>query len=166
MAVPVVDRLPAQLTLDDGATITLRELHPNDEPMLRAWFKSLSPQSRYHRFHGQVAELSPAAWRYLTRIDQHDHVGILAMMDGELVGVGRMIRLSDAPDIAEVAFLIGDGQQRRGIGSVLRDLLVQIGRSRGYRRLYAFVLPENIAIRKLLHAPSTIDRGGLLEVVL
>ena len=65
-----------------------------------------------------------------------------------------------------MAFLIGDAQQRRGIGSALRDVLVQIGRSRGYRKLYAFVLPENIAIRKLLHTPSTIDRGGLLEVAL
>jgi RimJ/RimL family protein N-acetyltransferase len=166
MEVPAVDRLPARLTLSDGTRVTFRELHANDEPMLRSWFTSLSPQSRYHRFHGQVLELSPAAWRYLTRIDQVDHVGILALIEGELVGVGRMIRLADAPDIAEIAFLIGDGQQRRGIGSALRDLLVEIGRMRGYRKLYAFVLPENIAIRKLLQAPTTVDRGGLLEVSL
>lgn len=163
MAVP---RLPAPIALPDGSVVTLRELHASDEPMLRAWFASLSPTARYHRFHGQVLELSPAAWRYLTRIDQHDHVGILALLDGQLVGVARMIKIGDAPDIAEVAFLIGDDQQRRGIGTILRDLLVDIGRSRGYRTLYAYVLPENVAIRRLLRTPRTVDRGGLLEVPL
>lgn len=167
MAVPTLDgRLPTQVSLADKTEITLRELHVSDEPMLRSWFASLSQQSRYHRFHGQVLELSPAAWRYLTRIDQHDHVGILALIDGNLVGVARMIRIGDAPDVAEVSFLIGDEHHRRGIGTVLRDVLMEIGRTRGYSKLYAYVLPENVAIRKLLHTPRTVDRGGLLEVAL
>lgn len=153
------------MTLPDGAALALRELHPSDEPMLRAWFASLSPATRYHRFHGQVAELSPAAWRYLTRIDQHHHVGILALLDDELVGVARMIRLGDDSETAEVAFLVGDHQQRRRIGSTLRDMLIAIARARGYRTLYAYVLPENIAIRRLLKG-RVVDRGGLLEIAL
>ena len=164
MAVPTLDdKLPARVTLPDGATLTLRELDPSDEPMLRAWFASLSSEARYHRFHGQVLELSPAAWRYLTRIDQHDHVGILAMQGDELLGVARMIRLADDPEIAEIAFLVGDEQQRRRIGSTLRDQLLAIARLRGYRKLYAYVLPENIAIRRLL-GERVVDRGGLLEL--
>jgi len=166
MAVPTLDgRLPAQVTLPDGTTLMLRELHPSDEPMLRTWFASLSNDARYHRFHGQVVELSPAAWRYLTRIDQHDHVGILALQGDELLGVARMIRLAGDADIAEIAFLVGDEQQRRRIGSTLRDMLIAIARARGYRKLYAYVLPENIAIRRLL-GKRVVDRGGLLEVEL
>jgi RimJ/RimL family protein N-acetyltransferase len=164
MAVLTLDgRLPTQVTLPDGKNLTLRELHPSDEPMLRSWFASLSNDARYHRFHGQVVELSPAAWRYLTRIDQHDHVGILALDGDELLGVARMIRLSGDNDVAEIAFLVGDEQQRRRIGSTLRDMLIAIARARGYRKLYAYVLPENIAIRKLL-GKRAVDRGGLLEL--
>lgn len=166
MAVPTLDgRLPAQVELPDGTALTVRELYPSDEPMLRAWFATLSSDARYHRFHG-IAELSPADWRYLTRVDQHDHVAILALRGGQLAGVARMIRLCDARDIAEVAFLIGDGLQRRRIGSVLRDTLIAIARARGYRKLCAYVLPDNVAIRRLLGTPDAhlVDRGGLLEV--
>jgi RimJ/RimL family protein N-acetyltransferase len=164
-AVPLDGRLPARVTLPDGMTVTLRELHASDEPMLRTWFASLSAQTRYQRFHGQVVELSPAAWRYLTRLDQHDHVGILALDGDELLGVARMIRLSDDDAGAEIAFVVGDGQQRRGIGSTLRDMLIARAHARGYRKLYAYVLPENIAIRRLLGKQVT-DRGGLLELEL
>jgi RimJ/RimL family protein N-acetyltransferase len=166
-AMAVLDgRLPAQATLPDGKVVTLRELHVSDEPMLRAWFASLSPATRYHRFHGQVVELSPAAWRYLTRIDQHDHVGILALDGDELLGVARMIRIGDDESGAEIAFVVADDQQRRRIGSTLRDMLIAIARARGYRTLYAYVLPDNIAMRRLLGKQQVTDRGGLLELAL
>lgn len=162
MVVPLSGRLPAQLELADGTTLTLRELHPEDEPALRAWFATVSPSSRYHRF-GSCADLSPTDWRHLTRIDQVDHIAILALCEGELVGVARMIRLCGEPDAAEVAFLIDDARQRRKIGTVLRDQLMLIARARGYRKLYAYVLPENVAIRRLLGS-TIVDRGGLLEL--
>ncbi|MDQ3340358.1 MAG: GNAT family N-acetyltransferase [Myxococcota bacterium] len=90
---------------------------------------------------------------------------MLALDGDELLGVARMIRLSDDDDGAEIAFVVGDGQQRRRIGSTLRDMLIAIARARGYRKLYAYVLPENIAIRRLLGKQVT-DRGGLLELAL
>lgn len=166
MAVAILDgRLPARVTLPDGAPLTLRELHPSDEPLLRGWFASLSAETRYHRFNGHTVDISPAMWRYLTRIDQHDHVGILAFRGGALAGLARMIRLCDDDETAEVVFLIDDSQRQRRIGSTLRDMLIAIARARGYRRLYAYVLPDNVAIRRLLKG-RVIDRGGLLELAL
>lgn len=156
--------LPAGVRLPDGTTLLIRQLHAADEPALRAWFASLSPHARYQRFHGQVGEPSPAEWRYLTRIDQRDHVALLALRaDGAIAGVARMIRLSGERDLAEIAFLVGDDLQQRRIGSLLRDTLIAIAKRRGYRTLYAYVLPDNVAIRRLLGG-HVIDRGGLLEL--
>jgi len=167
MAVTTLDgRLPAGVRLPNGTILMIRELHATDEPALRAWFATLSPSTRYHRFHGLVAELSAPDWRYLTRIDQRDHVAILALRDGgAIAGVARMIRLSGEHDIAEVTFLVDDDLQQRRVGTVLRDVLIAIARRRGYRRLYAYVLPDNVAIRRLL-GKTSIDRGGLLEIAI
>jgi acetyltransferase len=159
-------RLPARVELDDGTALTLRELHPDDEPALRIWFQTLSEVSRYQRFHNYVTDLSPAHWRYLTRIDGVDHVAIVALQDGEVVGVARMIRLDAPSRAAEIAFLVGDDLQRRGVGSLLRDVLLVIARARAYQTLYAYVLPDNLAIRRLLAigADTIADRGHLIEL--
>jgi RimJ/RimL family protein N-acetyltransferase len=158
-------QLPARVVLPDGIELTVRELHPSDEPALRAWFSTLSQHSRYHRFHGHVGELSPAHWRYLTRIDGLHHVAVIALRAGEVAGIARMIRLEQHRS-AEIAFLIDDDLQRKRVGSLLRDVLFVLARSRAYRTLFAYVLPDNIAIRKLLAGVHTADRGSVLELAL
>ena len=117
-------QLPACAELPDGTAIVVRELHPSDEPALRAWFATVSEASRYLRFHSHVSDLSPALWRYLTRIDGIDHTALIALHEGELVGVARMIRLDTST--AEIAFLVSDALQRRRVGSLLRDVLIAV----------------------------------------
>ena len=159
-------RLPSCRTLPDGTTLTIRELHANDEAALRSWFTTLSDESRYQRFHAPVTDLPAAQWRYLTRIDHDDHIAIIALVDDQLVGVARMVRLDDTS--AELAFLVDDNLQRLGIGSALRDVLIARARTRRYDTLCAYVLRGNAAIRRLLagiNAPVN-DRGDVIEVAL
>ena len=159
-------RLPSRCTLPDGTTLTIRELHPSDEPALRSWFCSLSQESRYQRFHGPVADLSPAHWRYLTNVDHHDHIAIIALVGSKLVGVARLVRLDGTR--AELAFLVGDNLQRRRIGTALRDVLFSIARKRRYEMLCAYVLRDNAAIRRLLAGSGVPmnDRGDVIELAL
>ncbi len=161
----VIDgRLPVVVP-GSGPVVTLRELHESDESMLKAWFATVSPAARYQRFHGLV-NVSPAHWRYLLQIDQVDHVAVIALVDGVLAGIARMIRLDAEPGAAEISFLVGDSMQRRGIGALLRDTLYARARARQYRRLDAYVLPSNRAIRYLLAAAGDelTDRGSVLEI--
>jgi hypothetical protein len=158
-------QLPARVELPDGIVLIVRELHPSDEPALRAWFSTLSKRSRYQRFHGHVADLSPAHWRYLTRIDGIDHVAVIAFRDGEVAGIARMIRIEQHRS-AEIAFPIDDDLQRKRGGSLLRDVLFVLAKSRAYRTLFAYVLPANLGIRKLLAGTNTADRGNVLELAL
>jgi GNAT superfamily N-acetyltransferase len=159
-------QLPFDVPLSDGETLVVRAIRPSDEPALRTWFAALSPEARYQRFHAHISELTDDQWRYLTRVNGIDHIGFVASLAGAPVAVARMIVM---PGDAEIAFLVSDAQQRRGIGSILRDLLVGIARQRGMYRMHAHVLPENLAIRRLLATPNlhvVADTGRVLELVL
>ena len=143
----------------------LAAIRPSDEPALRAWFDRISPESRYQRFHSHVTKLTDAQWRYLTHVDGVNHVALVARLAGKPVGVGRLILREGA---AEIAFLVDDDHQRCGIGSILRDHLLDIARERGIYRLQAHVLPSNIAMRRLFDLPdlAVSDRGDVIELVL
>jgi len=104
--------------------------------------------------------------RLPTDVDGIDRVALVASIDDHPVAVARLIAL---PGDAEIAFLVDDEHQRRGIGSILRDELVAIAYARGIYRLHAHVVPDNVAIRRLLAAPTLhliSDRGHVLELVL
>ncbi len=160
--------MPSHFELADGAAVTVREVHESDEIALRTWYASLSHASLYHRFHGHVSELSPAHWRYLTHVDGVDHVALLAVLEHQVVGIARMIRLDELDAAAELTFLVDDAFQRRGIGSLLRDILLVLATRRGYRALHAYVLPDNVGIRRLLAgtAPRVIDKRDVIELEL
>ena len=99
-------------------------------------------------------------------VDGVDHVALVASIDDHPVAVARLIEL---PGDAEIRFLVDDEHQRRGIGSILRDELLAIAHARGIYRFHANVVPENVAIRRLLSAPALHlvgDRGHVLELVL
>lgn len=139
--------------------VRLRPIRPDDLPELRSGLRRLSPDTRFQRFHAAVDDLSAAQWRYLTEVDGHDHVALVActavplagLPEGSIVGVARFIRAKDDPTNAEIAFLVHDRVQGRGIGRTLRDALVVEGRARGIATFRAHVLPSNVAMRRLLH---------------
>jgi RimJ/RimL family protein N-acetyltransferase len=146
----------SNVPLRDGETLTVAPLCPTDEPRLRDWFRRVSADSRSH-----VTARDDAQWQD----DGIEHIALVASIDRDVVGVARLIAL---PGDAEVAFLVDDDHQRRGIGTALRDALLQIARERGIYRLHAHVRPDNTAIRRLLDTPALElvgDRGHVLEMV-
>lgn len=147
--------------------VEVKAIRPDDQAALRRWFATVSPESRYARFLGFVSELSAKQWRYLTEVDGHDHVALVAWRGGEVAGVGRWIRFEDDPGLAEIAFLVGDDVQRTGIGTLLCARLVDAARAHGVERFRGYVLPHNRGIRRLLAAPMferIRDTGRLIDV--
>ena len=86
-----------------------------------------------------------------THVDHHDRVALVAELGGEIIAVGRYERRRrPAPDAAaEVAFVVADAHQGRGIGSVLLEHLAAAGRERGVERFDAVVLAENSAMMRV-----------------
>jgi GNAT superfamily N-acetyltransferase len=139
-------------------SILIRPIRPDDAPRLRAFLGELSLETRYLRFQQVVSDFTAEQWRYLTCVDGRDHVALVACSGRKIVGVSRYIRDRERGDVAEVAFVVSDELQRRGLGRRLRDRLVDVARSNGIRSFEAFVTPQNVCIRRLLSG------GGLALV--
>jgi RimJ/RimL family protein N-acetyltransferase len=144
--------LPCVAALRDGTAVTLRLIRPSDAAGLRDGFHRLSPATRYLRLHAHVSDLTDEQLHYLTAVDGIDHCAIVAEVSTRVVGVARLIRSPEDRAAAEIAFVVVDALQRRGLGGLLRDALLALARERGITRLVANVLRENVAIRRLLAA--------------
>ncbi|HQY63740.1 MAG: GNAT family N-acetyltransferase [Myxococcales bacterium] len=135
--------------LRDGTAVTLRPLHADDKEAFREAFRGLSPATRYLRFFSVVTEPSEHVLRYLTDVDQHDHVAIAATVtSADLktergVGVARFVRAKDAPAVAEAAVTVVDEFQGRGLGALLLVELARAALARGVHTFRGEVLATN-----------------------
>lgn len=138
--------------LRDGSEVIIRELTPQDAPILAEAFERLSPESRDLRFLGAKPRLSTVELEYLTDVDGHAHeaLGAVDAASGRGVGVARFVRLvADAP-VAEVAVTVVDDWQRRGLATLLLEELNERARAVGIERYTALVSGENRAVVSLL----------------
>ena len=137
----------------DGTRVLVRPIEPDDRERLQVGLHQLSPTSRYHRFHAAVSELSEAQLRYLTEVDQVNHLAWIALdpaLPGEpAVGVARCIRLPTASHVAEVAITVLDAYQGRGIGTLLLGVLSRAAAAQGIRTYRAYVEEDNDAMLRI-----------------
>ncbi len=142
-----------EFPLRDGTRVRVRPIQPDDRARLQVGLHRLSPTSRYHRFHAAVSELSDAQLRYLTEVDQVNHLAWIALdpvLPGEpAVGVARCIRLPTAPHTAEVAVTVLDDYQGRGIGTLLLGVLSRAAAAQGIRTYRAYVEEDNDAMLRI-----------------
>lgn len=141
--------------LRDGTHVRLRHIRPEDAGELRRGLERLSPESRYRRFLGSVGGLSDELIRYLTEVDGHDHVAIVAArprVDGgeDGLGVARFVRVAGEPTVAEPAITVLDDEQHKGIGHLLALTLARAAHERGISHFRGEILADNDAIRELL----------------
>src|SRR5512135_2153830 len=132
----------ADVLLSDGGAAHVRPIRPDDAGKLRAFWSRLSSQTLYYRFFTPHVTLSDADVEHFTAVDQTTRGALVALVGEDLVGVARWERRPAEP-IAEVAFVVEDAQQGRGIGSVLLEHLASAARERGVRRFEAEVLAQN-----------------------
>lgn len=138
---------PSEYELDvllkDGGGARIRPIKPDDGDLLRSFFERLGPESRYFRFFKIKKTLSDEEVEFFTTVDYDDRMALVAVLDGELIGVGRYDREGEDSTTAEVAFAVADAHQGRGIGTELLELLTAYARDHGIERFAAYVLAEN-----------------------
>lgn len=160
--------------LPDGTGILLRPVEPADKARLTVALGRLSDETIRRRFLAAKPRFSSGELRYLTEVDGHDHLAIVAVLADDretIVGVARCVRLPDAPDTAEFAIVVADGLQGRGLGTLLARTLADAARAEGIRRFAATMLGENVAVHRLMCTITDgLERdrvgGGLREVVI
>src|SRR3954469_4312350 len=125
---PYPEYWEADVVLRDGGTAHVRPIGPDDADRLFDFYHRLSDQSKSSRFFAPHPTLSEREVHRLTHPDYRDEVGLLAQVGDEMIGLVGYYRLGEAlrggrgggdePPLAEVAFLIEDAHQQRGLASV------------------------------------------------
>ncbi len=146
--------LRSSAVLDDGTQVGFRPMHPTDEPQMRELFHSLSKQTMYYRFMSDVARLPQRQIQDFVYIDFRDEMAIVGTIPEtygeEIVAVGRYY-LNPGTNRAEVAFIVRDEWQNRGLGTFLLKYLATVARGQGIAGFTAEVLAENMAMLAVLH---------------
>jgi len=165
--------LERDVTLGDGARIHLRPIRPDDEERLIAFHDRLSGQTAYQRFFNVMTHLPRASAHFLANVDYRRRLALVAE-HGEgssrtLVGVARY-DCTGQPEIAEIAFVVRDDWQNRGLGTILLEALLTAAAERGIGRFRAYVLTSNGRMLDLLTRFTDIrerhTEGGVTELLL
>ncbi|MER5936517.1 GNAT family N-acetyltransferase [Streptomyces sp. NPDC001928] len=140
----------ADVVLRDGGTARIRPITVDDAERLVSFYEQVSDESKYYRFFAPYPRLSAKDVHRFTHHDFVDRVGLAATVGGEFIATVRYDRIgpdgmpaSSPADEAEVAFLVQDAHQGRGVASALLEHIGAVARERDIRRFAAEVLPAN-----------------------
>ena len=141
-------------TLKDGTEIFFRPIKPTDEPALAGMLYSLSEESVRTRYLARTVAFPHKDIQQLTNIDYKKDLAIVGVVPGvsgeEIVAIAQYF-LDPKTQAAEVAFLVQDEWQQKGMGTFLLDYVTKIARQRGVKRFYAKVLPNNKPMLAIFH---------------
>ena len=160
----------AERTLEPGLRVRL--IRPDDEAQLIALYDRLSQHTAYQRFFTAMQRLPPDWAHFLANVDYETRLALVVEREGpggsEVIAVRRYEPTSEA-GVAEVAFVVQDGWQGRGLGRLLLRELSAAAEARGIRRFRAWVLADNSRMLRLLsHYTRVVSRSiesGVVELV-
>ncbi|MCR8895504.1 MULTISPECIES: bifunctional GNAT family N-acetyltransferase/acetate--CoA ligase family protein [Gordonia] len=135
----------ADVLASDGGVVHLRPIVPDDADRIVAFHSKLSERTRYMRYFGPTPTLPPREVARMTTVDHQQRVAIVAVLGGEIIAVGiyEGLAFDGKPESAEVAFVVADEHQGRGLGPVLLEHLAGAAAENGFTRFEAEVLSEN-----------------------
>jgi acetyltransferase len=165
---PYPSRFVSRQLLADGTDLHFRPIRPEDEPLVAAFHHTLSERSVYLRyFHWMKVEQRTGHER-LTRICFIDYDRQMAFVAErrnaatglrDIVGIGRLVK-SHAANEAELAAIVSDGFQRKGIGTEMVRLLLEFAREEKIDRITATVLYENRGMQRVFEKFGFTVRPG------
>jgi acetyltransferase len=140
----------------DGTNFTLRPIRPDDEPLMVDFHHQLSDTSVYMRFFLPLKlDFRVSHERLFTKcfIDYDREIGLVAEYADEkgarhIAGIARLIR-KHSDNSAEVAFLVADKFQNRGLGTHLLEQTIEIARKEGIATLEGATLSDNFNMKDM-----------------
>ncbi len=146
--------LRTTMLLDDGTLISFRAMNPTDEPATRDLFYSLSQETIYYRYMSHMKRIPRKQLQNFVYIDHRNEVAILGTIPEahgeEIIAIGRYY-LDQKTNRAEVAFVVRDDWQRRGIGSFIMKHLANIAKRNGIAGFTAEVMRDNKAMQAVVN---------------
>ncbi|MFW0784806.1 GNAT family N-acetyltransferase [Gordonia sp. CPCC 206044] len=135
----------ADVLASDGGVVHLRPIVPDDADRVVTFHSGLSERTRYMRYFGPTPTLPPREVARMTTVDYQKRVALVAVLGGEIIAIGLYegLGFDGKPDSAEVAFVVADDHQGRGLGPILLEHLAGAAAENGFTRFEAEVLSEN-----------------------
>ncbi len=154
---PYPTRYVGRWTMKDGRPVLIRPIRPEDEPLMVKFHETLSDRSVYLRFfHMENLSARVAHERLIQKcfIDYDREMALVAdfqdpnTSEHEILAVGRLTKVPGKKN-GEVAVLVSDRQQKKGLGSELVRRLIEVARDEKLERIAANILPENTSMRSI-----------------
>ena len=159
---PYPAELTRQISLNDGRSVTLRPIRPEDERKWIALLESCSPATIHDRFGGLVHQFNHQFATRFCFIDYDRELAIVAEIDvdgdKQLIGVGRLVSYGDHR--ASLALLVGDPWQRHGLASQLTESCLEVARQWKITDVLAETTTDNISAREILRAHDFHEEVG------
>jgi RimJ/RimL family protein N-acetyltransferase len=141
-----------------GVEVRFRAIRPSDEEQMRRLFYRFSDRTVYYRYFSPIKTMPHAKMQEYVNVDYREVVSLVGLVgppeQGRIVAEGRFVRRRAKP-VADLAFVVDEEFQGRGIATFMYGLLVRIARDRGVQTFTADVLASNKAMMKVL------ERGGV-----
>jgi acetyltransferase len=143
-------------TSNGGDELEIRPIRPEDEPLLVKFHENVSERSVYLRYFSMMKLGQRVSHDRLSRLSFIDYDREMALVatrigaDGEpeILGIGRLTKAYGRGE-AEYGLLINDLYQKQGLGTELLKRLIEWGKDEGLRRIWAYVLQENVGMLKI-----------------
>ena len=149
--------------------VGLAQLEKSDGEALRRLFFRLSPETVYRRFHSPIVRPEQTHPERLLDVDHHDREAVVAVVDGEIVGVARYARWPGT-DRADLAVVVADDWQRQGLATRMLSALAERADASGIRTFTASVQGDNQPTLGLLRRFRSVDKAdfvdGMVEMTL
>ncbi len=161
------DMMKTTYLLDDGTEVSFRPIHPTDEALIRDLLYDLSQQTLYYRFMSHNHNFGSQQIQNFVYVDHRTDVAIVGTIPEahgvDIVAVGRYY-LDEKTNRAEVAFVIRDEYQRKGMGVFMFKHLINIAKANGIAGFTAEVLRENRGMQAIFNhsgykVQSVIEEG-------
>src|SRR3954469_20198281 len=158
-------RWAVDVVLSDGGTVHVRPIVPDDAPLIEALHNRLSAETVYLRFFTPLPHLSPQLLDRFVNVDYVDRMALVSVLGDDIVAVARYDRLPGT-DEAEVAFVVDDAHQGRGLGSLLLEHLAAVAKEHGIARFVAETLPGNSRMLGVFHDAGFADERHFADGVI
>ena len=152
--------LEAHKTTKKGFHLLLRPVNISDEPLVKDFLYSLSDQSIYRRFFSARTDMPHEYLQEFVVIDYTQRMVILAMLDKgekeEIVGMGQYA-INENTHTADLALVVRDDFQNRGIGTELVSYLTFLAKKQGLLGFTVDILVDN---KPMLHVLRIFEKMG------
>jgi RimJ/RimL family protein N-acetyltransferase len=143
----------AKQTFDGGLEVSFRAIKPSDEEEMRHLFYRFSDDGVYSRYFTSIKAMPHRKMQEYVNVDCNQIMSIVGLTGKpgkeRIIGEARFTRYRGRP-FADVAFIVDEEYQNRGIATFMYRMLIRLARERGLKGFTADVLVSNRAMMKVL----------------